>query len=396
MINIRFLWSLWKFCFISLGVIFFVTSCAPTTPVERKPEVRRTCAQCHPELVAEFEIGVVHQPITEKNCEACHLPHGLVPVILMLQPVPAVCLPCHEDFKEADSKTSVHEPVSNGECESCHNPHNSEYPKLLTDPAKKLCFNCHEQEPFTRATVHAPLDEGCSECHVAHMADQQGLLTMSRDDLCASCHEVGSKEFNAAHQDFPVTTRCTNCHAQHSSSDPGLLREVVHPPVRNGDCNDCHEVQGSVIKELSFDEGLCLACHDDIPDMAQHAPVKEGECQECHDEHASEYFGMLAETPTRVCLNCCYARLRRQRPAELPIDQEISTRGTDPNARLEVERLLRSLQPEERFILLLLDGEGWSVAEIAQRLGWTKVNVKVRAHRARKKLRRLLEEEGGP
>jgi len=94
---------------------------------------------------------------------------------------------------------------------------------------------------------------------------------------------------------------------------------------------------------------------------------------------------------TRVCLNCCYGRLRRQKPATLPIEQDVEAQGADPDARLEVERLLRELKPEERFILLLLDGEGWSVAEIANRLGWTAVNVKVRAHRARKKLRRLLE-----
>jgi RNA polymerase sigma-70 factor (ECF subfamily) len=96
---------------------------------------------------------------------------------------------------------------------------------------------------------------------------------------------------------------------------------------------------------------------------------------------------------TRVCLNCCYARLRRPRPAEQPLDREIAAHVADPDARLEVERLLRPLKPEERFILILLDGEGWSVADIAQRLGWTRVNVKVRAHRARKKLRRLLERE---
>ena len=94
---------------------------------------------------------------------------------------------------------------------------------------------------------------------------------------------------------------------------------------------------------------------------------------------------------TRVCLNCCYGRLRRQEPATLPIEQDVEVRGADPDARLEVELLLRELKPEERFILLLLDGEGWSVAEIADHLGWTAVNVKVRAHRARKKLRRLLE-----
>lgn len=97
---------------------------------------------------------------------------------------------------------------------------------------------------------------------------------------------------------------------------------------------------------------------------------------------------------TRVCLNCCYARLRRQRPQERPLEGDLASHEADPNARLEVERLLRPLKPEERFILLLLDGEGWSVADIARRLGWTKVNVKVRAHRARKKLRKLLEREG--
>lgn len=96
---------------------------------------------------------------------------------------------------------------------------------------------------------------------------------------------------------------------------------------------------------------------------------------------------------TRVCLNCCYERLRRQGPAEQPLqlDAEPAARGAAPEAALEVERLLRTLSPQDRFILLLLDGEGWSVAEIADRLGWSRVNVKVRAHRARKKLREQLE-----
>jgi RNA polymerase sigma-70 factor (ECF subfamily) len=100
---------------------------------------------------------------------------------------------------------------------------------------------------------------------------------------------------------------------------------------------------------------------------------------------------------TRVCLNCCYERLRKRRPDELPLERgpEPATRTPAPEAGLEVARLLATLKAEDRFILLLLDGEGWSVAEIAERLGWSKVNVKVRAHRARKKLRRLLEEETG-
>jgi len=98
---------------------------------------------------------------------------------------------------------------------------------------------------------------------------------------------------------------------------------------------------------------------------------------------------------TRVCLNLCYERLRKRRPAEQPLDGEshLVAAGSDPTAGLEAERLLANLEPADRFVLLLLYGEGWTVAEIAARLGWTQVNVKVRAHRARKKLRRLLEHE---
>jgi RNA polymerase sigma-70 factor (ECF subfamily) len=95
---------------------------------------------------------------------------------------------------------------------------------------------------------------------------------------------------------------------------------------------------------------------------------------------------------TRVCLNCCYARLSRRRLAGEPTgEHDPPAPSPDPDAALEVGRLLRRLAPADRFILLLLDGEGWSAAEIAERLGWTRANVKVRAFRARRRLRRLLE-----
>ncbi len=96
---------------------------------------------------------------------------------------------------------------------------------------------------------------------------------------------------------------------------------------------------------------------------------------------------------TRVCLRCCYARLR-QRPAPEPLENVDRPVGPgDPTARVELERLLARLKPADRVVLLLLDGEGWSTAEIADRMGWTRTNVKVRAHRARARLRRLVEED---
>lgn len=96
---------------------------------------------------------------------------------------------------------------------------------------------------------------------------------------------------------------------------------------------------------------------------------------------------------TRVCLNCCYARFTRARVSEEPIGaRDPFAPSPSLDARIEVGWLMQRLSPHDRFILLLLDGEGWSVAEIARRLGWSSTNVKVRAFRARRKLRRLLEE----
>lgn len=98
---------------------------------------------------------------------------------------------------------------------------------------------------------------------------------------------------------------------------------------------------------------------------------------------------------TRLCLNLCYQRLRRRRldTEDLESAAEPIQPAHDPSAATDVRRLLARLDPRDRFILLLLDGEGWSVAEIAERLGWTRVNVKVRAHRARTKLRREVEQD---
>lgn len=95
---------------------------------------------------------------------------------------------------------------------------------------------------------------------------------------------------------------------------------------------------------------------------------------------------------TRVCLRCCFHALRRRKREKLvTLENEPIAPSANPDAVVEVERLLQELRPVDRFILLMLEGEGWSVAEIAEHLGWTRVNVKVRAHRARRKLRVLLE-----
>ncbi|MBI5832364.1 MAG: RNA polymerase sigma factor [Armatimonadetes bacterium] len=58
-----------------------------------------------------------------------------------------------------------------------------------------------------------------------------------------------------------------------------------------------------------------------------------------------------------------------------------------------VHRLLARLSDRDRLVLTLLHLEGLSVAEIGEATGWSQSLVKVQAHRARARLKKLMEAE---
>ncbi len=62
------------------------------------------------------------------------------------------------------------------------------------------------------------------------------------------------------------------------------------------------------------------------------------------------------------------------------------------DAKAVVTRLLAQLSPPDRLVLTLLDLEERSTQEIAQITGWTRPMVKMRAMRARHKLRQIARE----
>lgn len=109
----------------------------------------------------------------------------------------------------------------------------------------------------------------------------------------------------------------------------------------------------------------------------------------------------------RIAFNASYDELRRQKRRPEGALEELSEeeaaglsrrlRGAGPDAegaavsRDLAAKLLARLSPEDRLVLVMFDVEGLSVAEIAGLLGWTGSKVKVRAHRARAHLRRVLE-----
>ena len=105
----------------------------------------------------------------------------------------------------------------------------------------------------------------------------------------------------------------------------------------------------------------------------------------------------------RIAANTCIDWLRRRKAdADVVGGLEASLADERGEALLEARDARRRLQaamsvlgPRDRLLLVLLGLEGKSVEEVAGMTGMTRVNVKVRAFRARRKLKAYLEKEHG-
>jgi RNA polymerase sigma-70 factor (ECF subfamily) len=112
---------------------------------------------------------------------------------------------------------------------------------------------------------------------------------------------------------------------------------------------------------------------------------------------------------SRLALNVCRDRLRGEargpRRVDLSAEGERALEwlaGSRDDAQLDaraareaVDALLARLPSDDRVVLTWLDLEGRSTAEIAQLTGWSRTLVKVRAFRARQRLRALASELRG-
>ncbi|MCA9117018.1 MAG: sigma-70 family RNA polymerase sigma factor [Planctomycetaceae bacterium] len=133
-----------------------------------------------------------------------------------------------------------------------------------------------------------------------------------------------------------------------------------------------------------------------------------------HEELVQEVFiaafrsleGFRGEAPFEHWLNRIATRTgyrfwrKRDRSATLvPLNPEECARlqsGEDqPESARQAADLLHSvlarLPPRDRLVLTLIYWEESSIAEAAEQTGWSQTMVKVQAHRARKKLKKLIE-----
>ena len=116
--------------------------------------------------------------------------------------------------------------------------------------------------------------------------------------------------------------------------------------------------------------------------------------------------GWLTRIATNTCLNMLRSASRRPElvTSDLSDDETTwleqvsnSVAAQAPDAEQRViatdlaEKVLETLTPEDRLALTMIDGEGGSVNDVAEVTGWSESKVKVRAFRARKKAREVLE-----
>lgn len=123
-----------------------------------------------------------------------------------------------------------------------------------------------------------------------------------------------------------------------------------------------------------------------------------------HDVFVEAYFslpGFRGDAPfehwlQRIATRVGYRHWTAAKRQAESVDIRLHDPAAPANAREfdtadEIAVALEKLPPRDRLVLTLLYLESRSVAEAADLAGWSESMVKVQAHRARKKLRAILE-----
>jgi RNA polymerase sigma-70 factor (ECF subfamily) len=108
------------------------------------------------------------------------------------------------------------------------------------------------------------------------------------------------------------------------------------------------------------------------------------------------FEGWLKRIATRTGYR--YWKQQRRARQSVPLDEtpalEAPPTSAEPaDAALLANKLLERLPPTDRLVLTLLYFDECNTEEIAQRMGWTRAMVKMRAYRARSKLKEICERE---
>ena len=200
---------------------------------------------------------------------------------------------------------------------------------------------------------------------------------------------------------------------EQASIEPASAQSTVEPSdvelvarVRKGDEDSFEELFNRHRQRVAAIASRFFRQREKIEEIVQESFTKAFfALEDFSNQQESSFAAWLA----RIAYNSCYDELRRmkRRPESALSDvseeeaaglkAQLRAQGVGGNvesaaiARDLAGKLLSRLSPEDRWVLVMLDVEGLTVNEIAELTGWSVSKVKVRAHRARASLRRVLE-----
>ena len=193
---------------------------------------------------------------------------------------------------------------------------------------------------------------------------------------------------------MPYLTAATNPHAVAESSpdDAVLVRSIL-----DGDERSFAEL---IRRHKSRVFGTCSRFARDSHEL-------DDLCQEVFLRAYRKLAGFRGDAPfehwlATLTISACYDHLRKERRhrenlafnVEMEDRRDVATEAS-ANARSAKELLdwaMRQLEPEDHLVLTLLELEERTIREIAEVTGWGESKVKVRAFRARAKLKLIIEE----
>jgi RNA polymerase sigma-70 factor, ECF subfamily len=174
------------------------------------------------------------------------------------------------------------------------------------------------------------------------------------------------------------------------SSDDDLVRRACAGEVSAFEqLVRCHAAMAiGVAFRITRDQGLA-------EDAAQEAFLKAFRALPAYREQQS-FAGWLRTITVRCALDTVRRRRRpevtigRKEEQKVLVDNRFDKRQEDYS---RLQHALSQLPALDREIVLALKADGRSVAEVAKELSMTKTGIRVRAHRAIRKLRRILMED---
>ncbi|HET9754102.1 MAG TPA: cytochrome c3 family protein [Myxococcales bacterium] len=175
------------------------------------------CLECHTGITAMMNLQVKHAAVTQDaSCMNCHDPHASNVEHLLSRLPFDQCVQCHGKDGITDSAgaklTNIgtlleqnkvhHGPVAQKDCSACHQPHGSAIFRLLRAPypatfyapfevkTYEMCFGCHDEQLVTaeRTTTATRFRDGDRNLHFLHVNKPD------RGRTCRACHEVHASQ----------------------------------------------------------------------------------------------------------------------------------------------------------------------------------------------------------